>query len=115
MLPDQNNPAFVKVAKVGDFQNKRMKSVTLLAKKVGVFKNEDGTFFAIEMTCKHHGADLTEGTMDGNTVTCPRHGWQYDLNTGQCLLNDSPPLRRHALRIEGDDILVSLTPAPSRT
>ena len=107
---NSNEPQFVKVASTADFAHTRMKSVTLLVKKVGIFKRPDGSYFALEMVCKHQAADLTRGQLDGDKVTCPRHGWQYDLNTGRCLNNDSLPLRRHALRLEGDDILVSLSP-----
>jgi nitrite reductase/ring-hydroxylating ferredoxin subunit len=111
---ESDNQKLVKVAKITEFENVEVKSVSLLAKKVGIFKDSKGGFFAIEMACKHHGADLTEGEFDGDTVTCLRHGWKYNYKTGQCLTSDTLPLRRHELKIEGDDILVSLTPVSSK-
>ncbi|MEA3232802.1 MAG: hypothetical protein U9Q05_13690 [Thermodesulfobacteriota bacterium] len=39
-------------------------------------------------------------------ATCPQHGWQYDLETGECLNHDSPRLRKFELKIEGEDIKV---------
>ena len=101
---------FVRIANIGDFDRVRIKSFQLLGKYVGVVKNPDGSFYATEIACKHQNADLTTGRFQGDIVTCPRHGWTYNIRTGQCLNQPSAVLRRHALRVEGDNILVSLYP-----
>lgn len=102
----------VKVALVSELAAQGMKTVSLMGKKIGVFLDEDGTVRAIEMTCKHQGADLSRGEFAGDEVTCPRHGWRYDLRTGECLSPGGPSLRRHAVELRGDEIHVSLTPEP---
>ncbi len=101
---------FVKVAKVTDFETITIKSFSMLGRKVGVIKRPDGSFYAIEVGCKHQGADLTNGTIKNGIATCPRHGWQYDLETGECLNENSSNLRKHDLKIEDGMILVSLHP-----
>lgn len=101
---------FVKVAVMNEFETKKMKSLSILGKKVGIFKRDDGSFYAIETGCKHQGADLLTGKIESGIVTCPRHDWQYDLETGECITHDSPKLRHYALKIEGDEIKLSLTP-----
>ena len=101
---------FVKIAKTADFESVKMKSYSLMGKKVAVIRQDDGQFRAIEAACKHQGADLTKGELNGDVVTCPRHQWQYNLLTGECISNNSLPLRKYGLKVEGDDILVSLTP-----
>jgi len=101
---------FIKVAKLNDFHNKHIKSYSIMGKKIGVVRRDDGKYFAIEVDCKHQRADLTKGKIDGLIVTCPRHDWQYDLATGKCLNHESVDLRRHALKIDGDSIYVSLYP-----
>lgn len=101
---------YIRIAKVSDFQGIRIKSFKVLARNIGIVKNADGTFFATEISCKHQNADLSAGQMKGDILTCPRHGWTYNIRTGQCLNHDSTPLRRYALKIEGDDIFVSPTP-----
>ena len=101
---------FLKLAKVSDFDRIFVKSYRILGRNVGIVKDKDGDFFATEVSCKHHNADLTLGKFDGDIVVCPRHGWTYNIRTGQCLDHDSSPLRRYALKIEGDDIFVSATP-----
>jgi len=101
----------VKVAMRAELDGAPFQAVTLLGKRVAIFRSNCGALRALEMGCKHQGADLTAGKLEGGTVTCPRHGWRYDLATGECLNQPlSPPLRHHAVRVEGDDIYVSLQP-----
>ena len=103
---------YVKVATRSDFESRRIKSFSLMGRRVGIIRDEDGGFRAIEVACKHQNADLTTGRIEGNVATCPRHGWQYDLCTGHCLSHDAAPLRKHGLKIEGDTIYVTLRPLP---
>jgi nitrite reductase/ring-hydroxylating ferredoxin subunit len=101
---------FVKIAKVSDFERKRVRSYRVLARPVAIFREPDGGFFAVEASCKHQNADLTTGRVDGYKVTCPRHGWEYDVRTGECLNHRSAPLRRYEVKVEGEDIYVSIRP-----
>ena len=102
---------YVKVAKVADFENCRIKSFKLLARPVAVVKEPDGSFYAIQAGCKHQNADLTAGRIKGDLVVCPWHGWRYNLRTGECLWGSEAKLLRHGLRVDGDDIYVSIRPA----
>ena len=43
----------------------------------------DGEFFALDGVCPHAGGPLGQGTVDGCVVTCPWHGWQFDVRSGQ--------------------------------
>lgn len=101
---------YVRIATVKDFEEEGIKSFSLFGKLIGVLKNEDGSFSAIEVACKHQGADLTKGNLEGLIATCPRHHWKYDLGTGKCINHDSPDLRKYAVRVEGEDIMVSFLP-----
>jgi nitrite reductase/ring-hydroxylating ferredoxin subunit len=101
---------FVKAAKVHEFDTKRFKRLNIMARKLAVFKDGDNAFFATEVSCKHQNWDLTTGPLEGDILTCPRHHWKYNIRTGQCLNHDSTPLRRYAVKVEGDDVLVSLHP-----
>lgn len=103
---------YVKVAKVSEFGNARVRAFRLMARPVGVFREPDGSFYAMEVGCKHENADLTAGSIKDDVVTCPWHGWQYNLKTGECVRGTTARLRRHGLKIEGDDIYVTLRPLP---
>lgn len=45
--------------------------------------NVDGRFHALHAACPHMGADLSAGTLDGSVVTCPVHGWRFDVTSGR--------------------------------
>lgn len=101
---------FIRVAKVHDFDACRMRSFRILGRPVGVFRSEDGTLYAMAAGCKHQHADLTTGRIQGHIVTCPRHHWKYDLRTGHCTEGETGRLRRHGLKIEGDDVFITMYP-----
>jgi len=54
--------------------------------KVVALFNVDGAFFALDGVCPHAAGRLGEGTLR-RTVTCPWHGWQFDVMTGENCLN----------------------------
>jgi nitrite reductase (NADH) small subunit len=72
----------------------------------------DGRFFALDGICPHQGGPLGKGCLSGYRVTCPWHGWQFDVRTGEHLT--SAAVRQPALpvKVEGDMILVQLPEAP---
>ena len=44
--------------------------------------NVQGEFFALDGVCPHQGGPLGSGHLDGCLVTCPWHGWQFDVTNG---------------------------------
>jgi len=70
--------------------------------------NVDGKLFAINNTCLHRGGPLGEGELAGKVVTCPWHGWQYDVTTGKTLANPAVGVECYPLEIKGDDIFVEV-------
>ena len=101
---------YLRVARVSDFPEEAIRSVRVFGRLIALLRMKDGTFTAIEGACKHQGADLSKGERNGWIVTCPRHGWQYDLTSGQCLNHDSLPLKRYGVQVEGDEISISFQP-----
>ena len=70
--------------------------------------NVEGKFYAINNTCLHRGGPLGSGEMNGNSVTCPWHGWQYDVTTGKLGMNPSVGVDCYPVEIRGDDIFVNI-------
>ena len=71
---------------------------------VAVFRHE-GKWFAIDAMCSHQGGPLAEGVIQDGCVTCPWHGWQYDLATGVQTINQQPlqesfPVRQNENLVE---------------
>ena len=70
--------------------------------------NVGGTFYALDGVCPHQGGPLGKGSLCGAIVTCPWHGWQFDVTSGQHQLNPRIQQPRFATRVEGEWILVHL-------
>jgi nitrite reductase/ring-hydroxylating ferredoxin subunit len=68
----------------------------------------DGEPFAIEDACNHAGASLSEGDRHGRCVSCPMHGYRFELTTGRLIeprgLCDHQ--RTFVACFEGDDVVV---------
>ena len=99
---------FVKAATVAEFEEISHKVIKLIGRPVGIIKRDDGTFFGIEASCKHQGADLLADYRGGSVAVCPRHRWEYDLETGRCLNHESLPLKKYEVKLEGKDVMVSM-------
>lgn len=67
-----------------------------------------GRIVATQGQCPHNQGPLHEGDVTDTVLTCPWHGWTFDLATGECLEDDSIELKRYPVEIEGDDVFVLL-------
>jgi 3-phenylpropionate/trans-cinnamate dioxygenase ferredoxin component len=101
--------AFTRVAAVEELPPGTAKQVTGNGKRVAIF-NVDGSFYAVDDTCTHRGAPLSEGICQGAEVTCPWHGARFDLKTGSHL---SPPAQTgvasYPVQIVGNEIQVDIS------
>ena len=100
-------PTLTKVAMTTDIPIGTGKVVEVGGKKLAIF-NSDGTFYAMDNTCQHRGGPLGEGRVAGGIVTCPWHGWTYQVATGACGIDLSLKLSTYAVKVEGTDILVAV-------
>jgi nitrite reductase/ring-hydroxylating ferredoxin subunit len=98
---------FVTVARVGDLRPGQATQVTVNGRWVGLF-NLDGTYHAIDNLCLHRGGPLSEGSLAGCLVTCPWHGWQYDITSGALVQDPKVSIGKHETRILGEDVQVRL-------
>ena len=98
---------FVKVATKSELPAGSGKVVDVEGKEIALF-NMDGTFCAIDNICKHQGGPLGEGYLEGAVVTCPWHGWEYDVSTGACQTNPAVKQAQFNVKVEGDDILIEV-------
>jgi nitrite reductase/ring-hydroxylating ferredoxin subunit len=72
--------------------------------------NVEGELFAVLNSCPHAGMPLDEGECRGTVLTCPFHGYAYDLKTGRNVdwPDQEPPATTFELRIEGEEVQVDL-------
>ena len=98
---------FVTVARVGDIPAGGGRQVTVHDRWIGLV-HLDGEYHAVDNLCLHRGGPLTDGAIRGCIVTCPWHGWQYDLRTGTLVQDPIVGVTRHETRVVGDEIPVRL-------
>lgn len=70
--------------------------------------NVDGSLHAIDGLCPHQGGPLGTGTLCGTTLTCPWHGWQFDVRDGRHLLSASVRQAVHEVAVRDGMIVVRL-------
>lgn len=98
---------FVKVASSRDVPEGTGKAFDIDGKSIALF-NVHGKYYAIDNTCGHRGGPLGDGMVDDNIVTCPWHGWQWDVVNGQSLFNPQIKVKAYPVTVEGDDIKVAV-------
>ncbi|MFQ5845020.1 MAG: Rieske (2Fe-2S) protein [Planctomycetota bacterium] len=98
----------VRIAGTGDVAPGSGKTVEVQGRSIALF-NVDGTFHAIDNTCTHVGGPLGDGMLDGEIVSCPWHGAQFNVKTGEVLSPPAAtPVACYPVLVEGDDVLVEL-------
>ena len=68
--------------------------------------NVDGQFHAIDGICAHQGGPLAKGQLVDGVVTCPWHGWQYQVANGQHCLNPRICQTTFEVKVESGDVFV---------
>lgn len=100
-------PGFVKMATLDELPPGHAKEVEHDGRIYALF-NVGGEISAIDGICAHQGGPLAEGQLDGTIVTCPWHGWQFDVRTGQATIGTRIRQTVYEVRIEGRDVLVAV-------
>ncbi len=99
---------FVTVGKVADVPEGGLAAFEVEGARVCV-ANVGGTFCAFDDTCTHRGCSLSQGRLDGGTVTCPCHHGQFDVRTGEVLAAPPPsPIKTYRVRAEAGSLQIAL-------
>jgi len=100
---------FVKAASLSELEEDTPLRVELGGVPVSLVKTE-GEVFAINDICSHANVSLSEGDVEDCTIECWLHGSRFDLRTGKPSgLPATRPVPVYPVKIEGDDVLVSVT------
>lgn len=118
--------AEIRVAHVSDLTDGRRVMASIDGRDVFVLERE-GRFYAFENVCRHMGGPVGEGILLGKVeavlddeqrllherfstseihLVCPWHGWEYDIETGECAANRRIRLRRYEAVRRGEDVYV---------
>jgi nitrite reductase (NADH) small subunit len=100
--------AFVRVGRIEDFSSGLGKRVTVEGRHIALFRLGD-EFFALDNMCLHRGGPLCEGPIGNGIVTCPWHGWSYEIRTGTMVQDPRVGVSKHDVHIDGDEVSVRLS------
>ena len=99
---------FVEIARTNEITPGEAKMVEVEGKKIAIL-NLEGDYYAIDDTCPHASGPLSEGKVEGEVVTCPWHGSEFNIKTGEVL---RPPARRgvknYKVQVEGSIIKIEV-------
>ncbi len=98
---------FVRVARLSDLEPGRGRVVAAKGVRVALFLCE-GVVYALRNQCPHMGGELGEGLLSGDIVTCPWHGWRFNVKTGRNPATEVVAVRTFPVRVEGDDVYVGV-------
>jgi nitrite reductase/ring-hydroxylating ferredoxin subunit len=96
---------FRTVARVDDIPPGTVAAVHVDGQEIAV-ANVDGQFFATEGHCLHLHGPLGEGSLDGTVLSCPWHGWQYDVRTGENEFDLAIRLQTFETRVEDGEVKI---------
>ena len=99
--------AFVRAAKASDIAPGTIREFQVEGKAIAL-ANVGGTFYAISNTCLHRGGPLGQGPLEGKTVICPWHGWQYDVTTGKANQDPNAGVPSYPTELRGDEVFVDI-------
>jgi nitrite reductase (NADH) small subunit len=103
--------AFVYVAKAAEIALGQIREIRLEGISIAL-ANVGGQFHALSNTCLHRGGPLGQGSLQGNIVTCPWHGWSFDVTSGKLSGTQSAGVARYPVERRGEDLYVDVsTPA----
>jgi 3-phenylpropionate/trans-cinnamate dioxygenase ferredoxin subunit len=101
------------IGKITDFPEGSIKEITIQGKSYAIC-NIDGEFFAIDGRCTHFGGILSNGTLSGKVITCPKHGAKFDVTTGENLKKPRIPFAKasdlgsYKVIVDGENVVLKI-------
>jgi 3-phenylpropionate/trans-cinnamate dioxygenase ferredoxin subunit len=81
---------------------------------ISLFRDDDGTYYALDDTCSHEDASLADGWIEAGEVECPLHATRFCLQTGAAMcLPATMPVRPHRVEVVGDDVVLHVGESPT--
>ena len=93
--------------KISELPKDSGRSLEIDGQRVALF-NARGKFYAIGDSCLHRGGPLGDGHLEGTTVTCPWHAWDFNVNTGECHTMKGAKQKTFKVKTEDGGVFVEL-------
>lgn len=99
-----NETEWIELAATAEIPSGEGVEVAAAGRMVAIF-NVAGEFFALDGICPHQGGPLGKGQLSGKIVTCPWHGWQFDIDSGENQITPTVCQPRIPIEVKGDKIV----------
>ena len=99
--------SFQRVAKVDEIAPGTLACVSVGEQEIALARVGD-EFYATQGHCIHLQGPLCEGQLEGHVLSCPWHGWQYDVRSGENEFDRAIQLETYEVRIEDGEVKVAL-------
>ena len=113
----------VDVGAVGDFDDRRFRIVSAAGREVGVLRWHD-RFYAVHNRCPHQKGPVCLGVVSGKlqgaapgsmdvdeetpVLACPWHGWEFELERGRALWDESYAVKTMRVQVQDGRVLVDV-------
>jgi toluene monooxygenase system ferredoxin subunit len=99
---------FIRVCSLNDLWEGEMAVFDAGGREILLVHTEGGTVAAFDPKCPHQKFALVDGELDGRTLTCAAHRWQFDASTGAGINPAGCMLKTYPVKIESDDVFVGI-------
>jgi len=104
---NQNLAKFVRVAEKSDLTDGSGKVVNVDGRSIALFRVKD-EYFALANVCLHRGGPLGEGSLNGSTITCPWHGWKFDVRTGSFTVIPTLKVPTYKVKEQNGSVMIEI-------
>lgn len=102
-----SDPTWHRVATLTDLPDGKGHIVAVEGQRLALFRIGDQVH-ATANACVHLGGELGHGYLSGTTVTCPLHGWDFDVTDGHCRNHGGEEVEAFETRVEDGEVRVLL-------
>ncbi len=95
------------IGTLNDIPKRAARVVKTARGDIAIFRTMDDQVFALDDKCPHKGGPLSQGIVQGESVTCPLHNWVISLRTGEAQGADQGCTRTIAVKLQEGRILLS--------
>src|SRR6266567_542944 len=107
MATSHRQARFVKAAEKSELSEGSGKVVNVEGRSIALFRVKD-QYFAMANVCRHRGGPLGEGSVSGSVVTCPWHGWKFDVRTGSFSVIPTLKVATYKVKEQDGTVLVEV-------
>lgn len=99
---------FIRVCSLDDLWEGDMAVFDAGGTEILLVHAEGGSIAAFDPTCPHQDFPLVEGALEGRTLTCAVHMWEFDATTGAGINPRGCALKFYPVKVDGEDVLVAI-------